>query len=104
MVFQLFACVGRFAGVDQLADLDDRLVIRGFNEPKSIIGWKHKRLLRRVTISFNRIDFNRGKAANQLSDVLAVVAPLAPVLRGEGLGVRGFAFYTTMGRPNLAES
>jgi hypothetical protein len=41
MVFQLFAGVGCFGGVNQLADLDDRLVIGGINEPHSIIGWKH---------------------------------------------------------------
>jgi hypothetical protein len=41
VIFELFERVGFLGGVNQLANVDDGLVVHGFNETDSIIGWKH---------------------------------------------------------------
>lgn len=43
MIFEFVESVGILSGVNQLANLDDGLVIGGFHETDSIIGWKHGR-------------------------------------------------------------
>src|SRR4051812_2082350 len=48
MLFKFFDSVGLLGRVNEPANLDNRLVMRGFHEADSIVGWKHPRLLSRV--------------------------------------------------------
>ncbi len=45
MIFEFFERVGLLRGVNQLANLDDGLVVRRGNKADSIVGRKHERLL-----------------------------------------------------------
>ena len=42
VIFEFFEGVGFLGGVNQLANLDNGLVIQRFNETDSIVGWKHR--------------------------------------------------------------
>src|SRR5262249_50234539 len=41
VIFEFCERVGLLGGVNQLANLDNGLVVRTFNETDSILGWKH---------------------------------------------------------------
>jgi hypothetical protein len=41
VIFEFFEGVGFFGGVNQLANLDNGLVVHRFDETDSIVGWKH---------------------------------------------------------------
>jgi len=41
VIFEFVERVGILRGVHPLANLDDRMVVRGLNESDSIVGWKH---------------------------------------------------------------
>jgi hypothetical protein len=41
MIFKLLHCVRRLRGIDEPANLDDRLVVRGFDKTNQIAGWEH---------------------------------------------------------------
>ena len=41
MIVELFGGVRFLGGVNQLANLDNGLIVRRFNEPDSVVGWKH---------------------------------------------------------------
>jgi hypothetical protein len=41
VILEFFECVGFLGGVNQLANLDNGLVVQGLNETDSIVGWKH---------------------------------------------------------------
>jgi hypothetical protein len=57
MIFEFVERVRILGGVNELANLDDGLVIRAFHESDSIVGRKHKRLMdlgsrRRLVVQF----------------------------------------------------
>jgi hypothetical protein len=54
MVFEFLSGVRRLRWIDQPANLDDRLEIRGFQEADTIVGWKHKNYLSRPRLGRSR--------------------------------------------------
>jgi hypothetical protein len=42
VIVEFFERVGFLGGVNQLANLDNGLVVQRFNETDSIVGWKHR--------------------------------------------------------------